>query len=65
MFTILIRGSMKDAFQFEDKLTDFVQAQKGNGLAIELVTSDKKSTWHSQIGRAVSKAARWYFENVG
>jgi hypothetical protein len=64
MFTILVRGPIKDTFFFEDKLTEWVQGQKSNGLAIELVTSDKKSSWHSQIGRSAAKAAKWWFDNV-
>jgi hypothetical protein len=64
MFTILVRGSMKESYYFEDKLTEFVQGQKGNGLEIELVMSDKKSSWHAQIGRAAAKAGRWWMENV-
>jgi hypothetical protein len=64
MMTVMVKGNIKDVFKFEDDLTQFVQNHKNNGLALELVIRDKKSSWYAQLGRAAAKGAKWWMENV-
>jgi hypothetical protein len=64
MMTVMVKGNIKDVFRFEDDLTTFIQNHKNNGVSVELVISDKKSSWYSQLGRAAAKGAKWWMENV-